>query len=149
MGSSCSFGLDQYGVSKTTDLFTTAFVEKFTAHAWDGLAPWYCLYAENSIDLTSVTRKTGTPFYWVVGEKDELVDAAGARQMFDTLCTAGYAMDFLECKGAGHSEAGLSSMKEQIAWVRDRFDGKPLTNPCVKSDPVCCSGATNADCPGQ
>ena len=121
-------------------------MDGFVARDWAALDPWHCLAAENSIDLTSVARKTATPFYWVIGEADDLVRAPVARGMFDTLCGAGYSMDFLECKGAGHTETGTSSMKEQMAWVTDRLAGKPPENPCVKAEPVCCSGATNDAC---
>ena len=146
MEAGCDFSLDTWGVTKTIDVFTQNFYDHFTTRDWAAVEPWHCLCAENSIDLTSVPRKSDAPFFWVSGDVDDLVREPGSRHNFDTLCAAGYRMDFLECKGAGHTEAGMWSMSEQVAWATDRFAGKPLTNPCVQAPPVCCSGATNADC---
>lgn len=149
METTCTITLGDWGVTRASDVYTQAFVDAFIARDWAALDPWHCLFAENSIDLSSVPRTSSTPFYWVIGENDDLVRAPVARQMFDTLCGAGYSMEFLECAGAGHTEAGTSSMKEQLDWAAARLAGTPLSRPCEKSAPICCSGATNAGCKGQ
>ncbi|MFA5183878.1 MAG: hypothetical protein WC405_21450, partial [Syntrophales bacterium] len=53
---------------------------------------------------------------------------------------AGYDMDYLECKYAKHVEGGTWSMPEQMEWASGRLAGKPLANPCIRTDPVCCKG---------
>ena len=80
---------------------------------------------------------------------DELVHTPVERAVFLDLCAKGYAMEYLECKGADHTNGGLWSMGEQIAWATDRFAGKPLSNPCVVTEPVCCSVTNAGPCAGQ
>ncbi|MBI5528748.1 MAG: alpha/beta fold hydrolase [Deltaproteobacteria bacterium] len=147
MDNECVLDLSEYNVTKTSDVFTQPFIDAFLGRNWAGFEHWQCMFVENSIELTSVPRKSATPVLWVLAENDELVSTPLERQMYSDLCAAGYSMNHLECKGAGHSDGPMGSLKEQIAWVGDRFAKKPLENPCAVTEPVCCSGAKNEACP--
>jgi len=149
MDTECALDLSDHGATKTSDVFTQPFIDAFLGRNWTGFEHWECMFVENSIELTSVPRKSSTPVFWVLAENDELVSTPLERRMFEELCAAGYSMNYLECKGAGHSDGPMGSIKEQIAWVGDRLAGVPVADPCVVSAPVCCSGAKNESCPGE
>jgi predicted esterase len=142
MDSECGFSFDAYGVKSQADLFSTQFIDSVSAGSWATSKPWYyCVTAENSIGLTSVKRKSSTPIYYVTAEKDELIPIEASRKAYDEMCAAGYSMNYLECKDALHTPGGLWSMPEQFMWANDRLAGKPLSNPCVRTAPVCCEAS--------
>lgn len=95
-----------------------------------GLDPWGCLAAENSLLATSVPRAGSTTqgygILWVLGEQDQLVNTPIERASFQTLCRAGYRMQYLECLGATHTRATTWALPEILDFARARFDGRPL-----------------------
>jgi len=138
--------LDEYGIKTAADLYTSAFVEKVTDRSWQNMQPWYCMFAENSVALSSVARVSTTPFLYIVASKDGINPTAVSRKKFDDLCTDGYVMEYLECQGAEHHNGEFWSLLEQLDWVMDRLNGNPLTTTCILNDPVCCSGSDSSVC---
>jgi len=133
--------LNKYGIKTAADLYTTEFVEKVTDRSWQDMQPWYCMFAENSVDLSSVARVSTTPFLYIVASNDEINPTAVSQKKFDDLCNDGYVMEYLECQGAPHELGEFWSLLEQFNWVMDRLNGRPLTTTCIRSDPVRCRGS--------
>ena len=147
MDTECGMDKKKYNLQKVADVFTGTFVDAATQKSWLGFETWRCMFAENSFTATSVKRKGAPPVLFVVGEKDELVNPAVQRKSFDALCTAGYDMDYIECKGADHVSGALWSLPEQFAWVEDRLAGKARgSGACKRTQPVCCKGTTKGPC---
>jgi acetyl esterase/lipase len=107
--------------------------------SWD---PWYCYLADNSITTARIPLYQDIPTLFILGENDDLVYTPVERDDFDRMCAMGYRMEYLECAGAGHTDAAIWSLVDQHAWVRDRLDNIPLdpATECQLSPPVHCSG---------
>ena len=110
---------------------------------WDAIEPWSCYLRENSPATTSIPRVSDIPLLVVFGEDDTLIHTPTQAADFDTLCSQGYRLEYLECAGAGHADAALSSLPEQLAWVDERLAGTPMdaARQCVRTPPVQCSGS--------
>ena len=63
-----------------------------------------------------------------------LADAMGE------VCDGGVVVDFIECAGAGHSEAAAAILPYALDWMADPLAGVPLEVPCVVHEPVACVG---------
>jgi len=147
MGKECVIDLHEYTITKSTDIYTGDFVQKVNNGSWTAMQPWYCIFAENSIGLTSVKRESSTPVFYVTAGKDELIPVAGSRAVFDEMCAeGGYQMEYLECMEANHVEGGKWSLPEQLEWVKDRLAGKPLANSCKRTAPICCKASDPGRC---
>ena len=146
MDSVCSVNEKKYNLTKVTDLYKQSFIDAVTKGDYSKHKTWSCMADENSLTATSVKAKALPPILFVVGENDELVDAASQRASFDALCKAGYKMEYLECKGANHVNGALWSLPEQFSWLEDRLAGKALTSPCKRPPAVCCKGTDKGKC---
>jgi hypothetical protein len=114
-----------------SDIFQKSLLD--AAQQMDGLstlAPWGCMVRENGLVSTSVRRVApsyrGYGVLFVLGEKDTLVEPGIERASFDTLCSQGVAMQYLECAGASHTQATSWALPEIVDFVSDRFAGKVL-----------------------
>lgn len=128
-------------VDDPAELFAAGLVENLRAGKLDELGVASCYFRENSIATSSVPRISDTPFLFVQSQNDEIVVPAVERADFVHLCEQGYQMDYIECQNAGHSQSGLWSLKEQLLWLKDRLDDKPLpaTN-CQLLEAIACNG---------
>jgi hypothetical protein len=129
------------GATGIADIFAPGFVAAVQDGDWDAIEPWSCYLRESSPATTSVPRLRDVPLLVVFGENDDLVHTPTQAADFDRLCGQGYRLEYLECAGAGHSDAALWSLPEQLAWVEDRLAGVPLdtTRQCLRTPPVVCS----------
>ncbi len=106
--------------------------------------PFGCLVSRNGITSTPIARRAPTaPGYgvlFVLGESDTLVNPPIERAAFQTLCSQGMHMQFLECAGAGHTKVTTWALPELVDFARDRFAGnKPAAAlDCQLGDPVKC-----------
>ena len=146
MDSSCSFNEKKRGVTAVTDLYKQKFIDAVVKNDYTGFDTVGCMLNGNSMTSTSVKVDKGAPMFFVVGENDELVDAASQRKSFDAMCKAGYKMNYLECKGANHVAGALWSLPEQFAWVKDRLAGKAMTDMCKRPAAACCKASDKAPC---
>lgn len=126
-------------------VFTQAMLDAGSSTAGvRSLMPWGCLVTENGITSTSIPRATptgaGYGILWVLGESDQLVNTPIERTSFQTLCRAGYRMQYLECAGAAHTRATTWALPEILDFVRARFDGRPLdaASMCMVNAPTRC-----------
>lgn len=141
MDSECSVSDKDFDIKAVGDVHTTAAINAIvTAGDWKGFEDWRCVLAASSLPDSPVKPKGYPPLLVVVSENDTLVNSSAQRPSFDALCAAGYQAEYLECKGAGHTQGAIWSLTEQFAWVADRLAGKPLTNVCKRGPAVCCSG---------
>jgi acetyl esterase/lipase len=146
MDTKCSVKKSDFTINAVSDIFTTGVIDAVTNKNWVGYEQWKCMAAENSLPDSSVKPKSYPPTFFVVSENDTLVNSSVQRVSFDELCTAGYQLEYLECKGASHTKGAIWSLPEQFAWVRDRLDGKPLTNVCKRGAATCCSLSDKPPC---
>jgi hypothetical protein len=135
---------DVRGLARET-LFTQRILDgAATMQGVRSLDPWGCLVTENGITSTSVPRSPHTAasygILWVLGESDQLVDTPIERASFETLCRAGYRMQYLECAGAAHTRATTWALPEILDFARDRFAGRALDSAamCRVSAPTRC-----------
>jgi hypothetical protein len=129
-------------VTEVSQVYLQDVIDKGLAGQWDALQPWGCYLQTNSITWTPITRLRETPTLFVVSQNDTLVYAPAERADFPRLCGMGYQLQYLECTDAGHAEGAIWSLPEQVAWVKDRLDGKPIAaaDLCVVKDAVRCQG---------
>lgn len=141
MDTACDPGSSFDGITSVDDVYQPAVIENGLAGDWDAVAPYGCFLQENSFADNPIPRLSDTPFFFVLGENDDLVYTPVEREDFDRLCTEGYAMDYLECAGAGHTQGALWSLPEQVRWVEARLSGDaiPAEELCVRQAAVHCS----------
>jgi len=135
------------GVTEITEVYTQAFVDDCLVGNWDAWEPWHCYLAQSSIATTSIPRLNETPTLFILGEEDTLAHTPVLREDFDRLCGLGFRLEYLECAGAGHSEAAYESLPEQIDWLFDRLSGEPLdaSRLCQRTAPKTCTGQNLVD----
>ena len=129
-------------VTEVSQVYLQDVIDKGLAGEWDALTPWGCYLQTNSITWTPITRLRDTPTLFVVSQNDTLVYAPAERADFPRLCEKGYQLQYLECTDAGHADGAIWSLPEQVAWVKDRLDGKSIAaaDLCVIKDAVRCQG---------
>jgi len=98
-----------------------------------------CSYTSDGSSASNSPSKTHSPL-------DDLVIPEVQHADWEQLCEDGWTLDHLECEGAGHAEATLFSIPEQLAWLRDRIADVPLAGVCEWRAPVCCAGSTDEAC---
>ncbi len=143
----CPLG-DYPPVDATT--FDNLFAPDFLAAVDAGSAPepWACFLDENSLDTTRIEPLRHTPTLMTFGELDPLVPPAEMDGVFDALCTAGYQLEYRQCKGAGHMDAALWSIAEQYSWIEARLAGDPIEAErlCTRRPAECCLGSPAEIC---
>lgn len=128
------------GIGAASELFQPVALTAAQQGTLAQLEPWGCYASENSFATTSVSRRSNTPFLFVLGENDDLVHTPTERADFDRLCQRGYALEYLECAGAGHVEGATWSIPEQVRWLRAHDQGQPLSTSvaCQRGAPAHC-----------
>ncbi|MEZ4222920.1 MAG: lipase family protein [Polyangiaceae bacterium] len=133
MDTDCSPAKEFDGVTDVAEVFQPSALTSAQSKSFDSFAPFGCYALENSFTTTSVKRVSDTPFLFVLGENDDLVYSPVEREDFDRLCAFGYRMEYLECAGADHVQGATWSIPEQVRWLMDRVDGKPLGTLCQRA----------------
>jgi dienelactone hydrolase len=138
----------EFDADEPSDVYEQDFIDAVQVGDWDAIEPWSCFLRANSVSTTSVPRLSASPVLTVYGELDDLVIPQVQHADWEQLCADGWTLDHLECEGAGHAEATLFSIPEQLAWLRDRIADVPLAGVCQWREPVCCAGSTDEACGG-
>lgn len=73
----------------------------------------------------------GGPMLVIAGEGDQTVPIASVRSTVQKACRNGIALTFRSYPGLDHDPTMDHSTPDQLAWVRDRFAGKPSTGNCA------------------
>jgi acetyl esterase/lipase len=88
--------------------------------------PWSSLLHEN----TPGPLPPHIPVFLAQGLADRLVPPQVTRNYMDELCRHGSAVAFLGLPGEGHGFAGFKSANAAVAWIADRFAGRPAPTNC-------------------
>jgi acetyl esterase/lipase len=88
--------------------------------------PWRNLLAEN----TPGALPPDIPVFLAQGTKDNLVIPAVTRNYAAMLCKAGSSVAIDLMPGIGHGFAGRDSASAAVAWLAERFAGKPAPSNC-------------------
>jgi len=136
-------------VTSTSEIFQDTLIEAATEGHLTDLSPWGCIFAENGLTTTSVSRLTAdTPSYgilFVLGEADTLVDPAIEQAAFDTLCSQGMPLQYLECTGANHTETTFWALPEILDFIEARVRGDAIDADelCTRTAAQRCSGTVD------
>ncbi|HEY1875735.1 MAG TPA: alpha/beta fold hydrolase [Steroidobacteraceae bacterium] len=93
---------------------------------WDG-NPWVQRYfKENALGEQPI----GGPLLVIAGEGDTTVPIGDVRTLVGAACKAGMAVTFRSYPGLDHDPTMEQSVPDQLAWIKDRFIGKPAGRSC-------------------
>ena len=73
------------------------------------------------------------PFLVLAGEADQSIPIDGVRELVARSCRNGTGLQFKSYPGLDHDPTMSRSMPDQLAWIRDRFAGKPAPSNCPRS----------------
>ena len=90
------------------------------------IEPWHSLMVRNTPGLLPRTL----PVFLAQGTADGLVRPQVTMDYMKRLCAAGSAVRMLELQGVSHGFAGAKSADTAVAWIADRFAGKPAPSDC-------------------
>jgi pimeloyl-ACP methyl ester carboxylesterase len=93
---------------------------------WDHLPAATRFVKENELAHAPI----GGPLLVIAGEADETVPYRELRAIVVQACRNGVALAFRSYPGLDHDPTMDQSTPDQLAWVRDRFAGKPNPSNC-------------------
>ena len=74
----------------------------------------------------------GVPVFVAQGSADVIVAPAVTRDFVTRLCRRNAAVRYLPMEGGDHVTAGKRAAPEAVAWLRDRFAGRPAPSDCAR-----------------
>ena len=98
---------------------------------WDQTAAAKGFFAANRLGAAPVHG----PLLVLTGEADETVPFPLVKAIVKKACGNGIALHFRSYPGLDHDPTMAQSTPDQLAWVRDRFAGKPFTSNCESLAP--------------
>ena len=140
MAEECGGGSIFSGIDSVDGIYT----EAFRAAAADGTLADFpdfgCFLRESSTTRMSLQRVTDTPFLVNFGENDDLVQTPLELEAMARYCDEGYRIEYLNCAGLGHVEAGTAALYYMARWTKARLAGDPWPEEtiCAASEPVDC-----------
>ncbi|GGE01707.1 lipase [Polymorphobacter glacialis] len=90
------------------------------------IQPWARLARLNSPSTTDF----GVPMLIAQNPKDDLVEPEVTRAYARAQCRSGARLRYLTISGAGHATSARDSAGDTLAWIADRFAGRPAPNDC-------------------
>jgi pimeloyl-ACP methyl ester carboxylesterase len=72
----------------------------------------------------------GGPLLVIAGEADQTVPIASIKGTVKKACARHDAVTFRSYPGLDHDPTMEKSTPDQLAWIRERFEGKPSTGNC-------------------
>jgi pimeloyl-ACP methyl ester carboxylesterase len=88
--------------------------------------PWSRLMSANSVRSIA----TGAPLFLTQGTADTLVPLPVTLNFVRSACQSGAKVKFVTLNNTGHGMTGKKSAVSAIAWIGDRFAGKPAPSTC-------------------
>ena len=73
-------------------------------------------------------RRAHGPIFLAQGAEDATVPAVTVRDALKRMKDQGTAVEYKEYSGLDHDSLVFGSFRDQVRWVRDRFEGKPAAN---------------------
>ena len=83
-----------------------------------------------TIIANTPTRAPKAPVFIGQGTADTIVAPAVTDQFVNQLCRQGARVDFVRYKGATHFDIARKAAAQAMAWIADRFAGKPAPDTC-------------------
>jgi pimeloyl-ACP methyl ester carboxylesterase len=99
---------------------------KILKPGWDRTQGARRLFAANVLGVAPV----GGPLLVLAGEADQTVPAALVKATASKACRNGVALAFRSYPGLDHDPTMEKSTPDQLAWIRDRFAGRPFVGNC-------------------
>jgi acetyl esterase/lipase len=90
------------------------------------IEPWHSLMVRNSPGLLP----RPLPVFLAQGTADGLVRPQVTMDYMKRLCAAGSAVRMLVLPGVSHGFAAAKSADDAVAWIADRFAGRPAPSDC-------------------
>jgi acetyl esterase/lipase len=90
------------------------------------IEPWHALLVRNTSGLLPRTL----PVFLAQGTKDGLVRPQVTMDYMKRLCGGGSKVRMLVLPGVSHGLAGAKSADAAVAWIADRFAGRPAPSDC-------------------
>jgi acetyl esterase/lipase len=90
--------------------------------------PWGAIMKENSPGAAPM----GAPVFISQGTVDEVVRPQITALYAGGLCAQGTAVRYLSVPDEAHMRVAFHTAKDAVAWMADRFAGKPAPDECVK-----------------
>jgi acetyl esterase/lipase len=90
------------------------------------IEPWHSLLIRN----TPGPLPRGLPVFLAQGTADGLVRPQVTLDYMKRLCRAGSRVRMVELPGVSHGFAGAKSADQAVAWMADRFAGRPAPSDC-------------------
>jgi acetyl esterase/lipase len=90
------------------------------------IEPWHSLLVRNTPD----TLPPELPVFLAQGTADGLVRLQVTQDYKEKLCRAGSRVRMLEMPNVSHGFAGRDSADAAVAWMADRFAGRPAPSNC-------------------
>lgn len=87
------------------------------------------LSEEDRLGVAHVSK----PLLVLAGEADLSVPISGVRETVAQACRSGVPLAFKSYPGLDHDPTMINSIPDQLAWIRDRFAGKPAASTCGRS----------------
>lgn len=92
-----------------------------------GTPPWDRLAAQNSPQVARFTA----PLMIAQNPGDELVAPLVTKAYARALCGVGQVVRWIDVSGSGHATTAKDSSAASLAWIADRFAGKPAPSDCA------------------
>ena len=90
------------------------------------IEPWASLARKNSVD----PAKVPSPLFIAQSVEDPVVAPAVTRDFAAQLCKRRKAVRYLALPGGDHAHSARDSARETLAWIGDRFAGRPAPDDC-------------------
>jgi len=90
--------------------------------------PWHLLAVRN----TPGPLPSRTPLFLAQGTTDDIVRPEVTRAYMQRQCKAGSKVTMMWVPGVGHGLVARDSANNAVAWLMDRFAGKPAPSDCGK-----------------
>jgi len=90
------------------------------------LPRWDALMRRNSVPTT----RLGVPLLVAQGSADVIIGPQTTRAFVDSMCRAGQRIRFIQVAGGDHVTIAKRTADQTVAWLGDRFAGKPAPNDC-------------------
>ena len=87
---------------------------------------WGPLLARNSVQ----PFRYGVPLLVAQGQKDVIVSPDVTRQFIRRQCRQGDPLKLIQVEGGDHVTIAKRTATETVAWIGDRFAGRPAPNDC-------------------
>ncbi len=91
-------------------------------------APWTAILRENAPGAAPIPA----PVLVVQGTNDTVVDPAVTAQYAGGLCARGTPVRYLVLPDENHFLVAMHGADEAVAWITERFAGKPAPDDCVR-----------------